>query len=95
MTFGVVTVTISNHSSYTNPNYSVVSKLSDGTVMVAAADVNKSLESDNLKVCPEYWGGFSFTPYYFEFWEGHESRLNKRNVYEIGAEGWGHSILQP
>jgi len=56
---------------------------------------NKSLESDNLKVCPEYWGGFSFTPYYFEFWEGHESRLNKRNVYEIGAEGWGHSILQP
>ena len=48
--FGVVVVTISNHSSYTNPNYSVVSKLSDGTVMVAAADVNKSLESDKSHI---------------------------------------------
>tara|TARA_R110002020_G_C16106103_1_gene759100 strand:- start:55 stop:888 length:834 start_codon:yes stop_codon:yes gene_type:complete len=44
--FGVVTVTISNHSSYTNPNYSVVSKLSDGTVMVAETDVDRTLESD-------------------------------------------------
>ena len=42
----------------------------------------KSLESDNLKKCPDYWGGYAFTPYYFEFWEGHESRLNKREVYE-------------
>ena len=44
--FGAVTVTISNHSSYTNPNYSVVSKLSDDTVMVAEADVDRFLESD-------------------------------------------------
>lgn len=56
---------------------------------------NKSLKSDNLKECPEYWGGFSFTPYYFEFWEGHESRLNKRNVYEIKEKFWEHSCLQP
>ena len=56
---------------------------------------NKSLESDDLRKCPEYWGGYSFTPYYFEFWEGHESRLNKRDVYEIGEGNWSHSILQP
>ena len=43
---------------------------------------NKSLKTDDLKKCPEYWGGYSFTPYYFEFWEGHESRLNKREVYK-------------
>ena len=55
----------------------------------------KSLANDNLKKCPEYWGGFSFTPYYFEFWEGHESRLNKRDVYKFNGEDWIHNILQP
>tara|TARA_B100001248_G_scaffold256929_1_gene238643 strand:+ start:1278 stop:1874 length:597 start_codon:yes stop_codon:yes gene_type:complete len=56
---------------------------------------NKSLNNDNLKDCPEYWGGYSFVPYYFEFWEGHESRLNKREVYEMRNDGWSQYILQP
>ena len=56
---------------------------------------NNSLRLDNLKECPDSWGGFSFTPYYFEFWEGHESRLNKRDVYELNINEWKHYILQP
>ena len=56
---------------------------------------HKALLSDNLSQCPENWGGYSFTPYYFEFWEGHESRLNKRNVYLKNGVDWNHSILQP
>ena len=56
---------------------------------------NKSLKNDDLKKCPEFWGGYSFTPYYFEFWEGHESRLNKREVYEKSDDIWKHLILQP
>ena len=56
---------------------------------------NKSLNNGNLKDCPEYWGGYSFVPYYFEFWEGHESRLNKREVYEMRNGGWNQYILQP
>ena len=56
---------------------------------------HKALLSDNLNQCPENWGGYSFTPYYFEFWEGHESRLNKRNVYLKNGVDWNHSILQP
>ena len=44
---------------------------------------------------PSNWGGYSFIPYYFEFWEGHESRLNKRDVYEMNSSKWQHSILQP
>jgi pyridoxamine 5'-phosphate oxidase len=56
---------------------------------------SKSLKNDDLKKCPEFWGGYSFTPYYFEFWEGHESRLNKREVYEKSNDIWKHLILQP
>ena len=56
---------------------------------------NKSLKNDDLKKCPEFWGGYSFTPYYFEFWEGHESRLNKREVYEKSDDSWKYFILQP
>ena len=55
----------------------------------------KSLKNDDLKKCPEFWGGYSFTPYYFEFWEGHESRLNKREAYEKSDDSWKHFILQP
>jgi len=56
---------------------------------------NKSLNNDDLKKCPDFWGGYSFTPYYFEFWEGHESRLNKREAYEKSDDSWKHLILQP
>ena len=56
---------------------------------------NKSLTNDNLKKCPEYWGGYSFRPYYFEFWEGHESRINKREVFNKIDGVWEQSFLQP
>jgi pyridoxamine 5'-phosphate oxidase len=55
----------------------------------------KSLKNENLIKCPDYWGGYSFTPYYFEFWEGHESRLNKRKAYELKNNQWICSHLQP
>tara|TARA_B100000927_G_C16381095_1_gene435469 strand:- start:334 stop:930 length:597 start_codon:yes stop_codon:yes gene_type:complete len=55
----------------------------------------KVLESEDLKKCPDYWGGFAFIPYYFEFWDGHKSRINKREVYEKKNNEWIHYILQP
>ncbi len=56
---------------------------------------NKSIKNDDLKKCPAYWGGFSFTPFYFEFWEGHESRLNKREIFKKIDGVWEQSFLQP
>jgi pyridoxamine 5'-phosphate oxidase len=44
---------------------------------------------------PQYWGGFSFSPYYFEFWEGHNSRINKRKFYELKNQEWKSGFLQP
>lgn len=34
--------------------------------------------NSQLDDCPNYWGGYTFTPYFFEFWEGHPNRLNYR-----------------
>ena len=56
---------------------------------------NLALDESNLEIRPDYWGGYSFTPYYFEFWEGHDSRLNKREAYEKSDDSWKHLILQP
>lgn len=56
---------------------------------------NKILKNADLRKCPDFWGGYSFIPYYFEFWEGHESRLNKREVYKKSDDIWEHFILQP
>ena len=46
-------------------------------------------------VRPDFWGGFSFIPYYFEFWQGHENRLNKRHVFEQQEDEWIERFLQP
>lgn len=44
---------------------------------------------------PDYWGGYTFIPHYFEFWEGQEHRLNKRDVLYKENNLWKQEILQP
>ena len=55
----------------------------------------KILENNDLTKCPDYWGGFSFTPFYFEFWEGHESRINKRDAFVKSDGDWSQIVLEP
>lgn len=55
----------------------------------------QALGNDSAIQRPQYWGGFSFIPYYFEFWKGHESRINKRLVFEKINTGWEKHIIQP
>lgn len=58
----------------------------------------KDVLNDPVKLSkrPNYWGGYSFTPYYIEFWQGHESRINKREVFEHVNNGdWNSYFLQP
>ena len=56
---------------------------------------NKIKKDRDLKICPQYWGGFSFSPYEIEFWEGNISRLNKRDFYALSDSIWHHCILEP
>ena len=44
---------------------------------------------------PDFWGGYSFIPYYFEFWQGHQNRLNKRHVFKLQDDQWKEQLLQP
>ena len=58
----------------------------------------KDILEDPELLCkrPDYWGGFSFKPYYIEFWQGHESRLNKRQVFELNdSNEWTSYFLEP
>ena len=55
----------------------------------------RALDSANLKKRPEYWGGYRFIPYEFEFWVGHEFRLNKRYHYKLINKEWKKTLLQP
>lgn len=48
-----------------------------------------------MKNRPSFWGGFTFTPFYFEFWEGHNNRLNKRQEYLKDNDNWKINFLQP
>ena len=46
------------------------------------------LKKDIIKHRPKNWGGFSFYSILFEFWEGHENRLNKRECFLIENKKW-------
>jgi pyridoxamine 5'-phosphate oxidase len=48
----------------------------------------------NLKR-PENWGGFLVRPLKFEFWQGRESRLHDRILYENENGSWMISRLAP
>tara|TARA_Y100000746_G_C15380685_1_gene398094 strand:- start:144 stop:737 length:594 start_codon:yes stop_codon:yes gene_type:complete len=54
-----------------------------------------TLNSTDLSKRPKYWGGYIIKPNYFEFWEGHKSRINKRNIYKKDKTSWNQYYLQP
>lgn len=44
---------------------------------------------------PEFWGGYLATPNYYEFWQGRESRLHDRIVYQQAGDNWQIKRLFP
>ena len=55
----------------------------------------KVLKNKNKLKRPTDWGGYYFRPYYFEFWEGNNARVNKRVVFENKKNKWQEYFLQP
>ena len=56
---------------------------------------NTLLNKKSYEKRPSYWGGYSFSPYSIEFWEGHKSRLNSREVFIKNKNLWQSIYLQP
>ena len=54
----------------------------------------EKLGDDKIKR-PENWGGFLVKPVRFEFWQGRESRLHDRILFEKAEENWVISRLAP
>ena len=76
---------ISSNQSHEIKNYEAVIQ-----------NYDKCIKNDDLTKCPDNWGGFSFTPYYYEFWEGHKHRINKRKAFIKKTNNiWKSSFLQP
>ena len=56
----------------------------------------RTLNNEDLSKRPNYWGGYSIMPNMFEFWAGHENRLNRREAYFLNNENlWRKKILEP
>ena len=67
-----------------------------GTYNEVVDNYNKTLKNTKMLLNrPKNWGGFSFIPYKFEFWKGHNSRLNKRDVFIKENNSWKAITLQP
>lgn len=55
----------------------------------------KTKKEAKLDDCPDYWGGYVFRPYIIEFWQGHDYRLNKRELFTKENNEWDLDILEP
>ncbi len=44
---------------------------------------------------PSFWGGYRVEPVSVEFWQGRQSRLHDRFLYQKSAKGWGVERLAP
>jgi pyridoxamine 5'-phosphate oxidase len=57
-------------------------------------NLKREIDSENLKR-PDTWGGFVVKPVKFEFWQGRQSRLHDRILYEKETGNWMISRLAP
>jgi len=54
------------------------------------------LDAEKFQVLrPKNWGGYLVKPVKFEFWQGRESRLHDRILYEKQNDNWNISRLSP
>ena len=79
-----VAAIVSNQSSKI-PSREILQNLFDKEKEKSATDIKR----------PENWGGFMVKPIKFEFWQGRESRLHDRILYEKLEDKWNISRLAP
>ena len=71
------------------------SKISSRAILVDQFAVMKKKFANGEIPLPDFWGGYRVVPQSIEFWQGRESRLHDRLIYEHKDNGWDISRLSP
>ena len=71
------------------------SKISSRAILVDQfAEMKKKFANGEIPL-PKFWGGYRIVPQSIEFWQGRESRLHDRLIYERKDNRWDISRLSP
>jgi pyridoxamine 5'-phosphate oxidase len=69
--------------------------LADRATLEAAVAAVEARYAGQAVPRPPHWGGYRVAPHSFEFWQGRESRLHDRIVYERDGATWRMGRLAP
>jgi len=71
------------------------STISSRSLLVSQFELMKNKFSKGEVPLPDFWGGYRVIPESIEFWQGRESRLHDRFIYQRSENGWSISRLSP
>lgn len=90
---------VSDRYFYSRPlNSQVAASVSEQSNVIHSREKLDQLfdtRKNELVLRPENWGGYIVKPVRFEFWQGRESRLHDRILFEKNGETWNISRLAP
>ena len=71
------------------------SRISSRAILVDQFAAMKKKFANGEIPLPEFWGGYRVVPQSIEFWQGRESRLHDRLIYERNDDEWDITRLSP
>ena len=70
-------------------------KITSRSFLVSQFELMKNKFSKGEVPLPDFWGGYRVIPESIEFWQGRESRLHDRFIYQRSGTSWSVSRLSP
>jgi len=69
--------------------------ISSRSLLISQFESMKNKFSKGEVPLPDFWGGYRVIPDSIEFWQGRESRLHDRFIYQRSDNDWSISRLSP